>query len=157
MKRPTFEDYPRIFELLKRAFAPSTFESDLVRNLKDKGKISFDLIIEEGSQVLAYICYSTAYGTRRTRIGYHLAPVAVLPERQGEGLGRRIIIESLIALGNNLPVYVLGDPNYYATFGFKMDKTQKCIFDPSGEHFMVINAGGRLPARDVGYEDEFMG
>ena len=87
MKKPTSDDYPKLFELLKRAFAPSMYESDLARDLKDKGKISFDFIIEEGGQVLAYICYSTAYGTGRTRIGYHLAPVAVLPERQREGLG----------------------------------------------------------------------
>jgi predicted N-acetyltransferase YhbS len=89
------------------------------------------------------------------KIGYHLAPVAVLPERHGKGLGHRIIAESLRAIGDHLPVYVLGNPAYYIRFGFKIDRTQKCIFDPSGDQFMVLNSGGPLPPRQVLYEGEF--
>ena len=157
MRKPTFNDYSQILRLLDRAFAPSGFESNLVRNLRENHKISFDFCIEEQGQVLAYICYTTAYSAERTKIGYHLAPVAVLPEKQGQGLGHRIISESLKTIGDSLPVYVLGDPNYYLRFGFKRDRTQRCSFDPSGDHFMVISPGSPLPARDVGYEKEFMG
>ena len=85
MRKPALDDYPEILQLLDRAFAPSTYESILVRKLRE-----------------------------------------------------------------------VGDPNYYARFGFKIDKTQKCSFDPSGEHFMVISQGSPLPARDVGYEEEFI-
>jgi predicted N-acetyltransferase YhbS len=155
MRKPAFDDYHQIFRLLDRAFAPSGYESILVRNLRDNRKISFDFCIEEHGHVLAYICYTTAYSLERTT-GYHLAPVAVLPEKQGQGLGGKIISESLKTLGNSLPVYVLGDLNYYARFGFKKDRTQKCSFDPSGDHFMVISTGSLLPKRDVGYEEEFM-
>ena len=157
MRKPTIDDYPQILQLLDRAFAPSTHESALVNNLHDKRKLSFDFIIEEGCQLVAYICYSNAYDTERVKIGYHLAPVAVQPERQGKGLGHRIIADSLRAIGDSLPVYVLGNPAYYMRLGFKIDRTQKCIFDLSGDHFMVLNAGGPLPARHVGYEREFTG
>ncbi len=157
MRKPGLDYYSQIFRLLDRAFAPSGYESILVKNLRDNLKISFDFYIEEQGRVLAYVCYTTAYDTERTKIGYHLAPVAVLPEKQGQGFGHKILSESLKTIGNSLPVYVLGDPNYYSRFGFKKDRTQKCSFAPSGDHFMVISRGGPLPARDVGYEEEFMG
>jgi putative acetyltransferase len=81
----------------------------------------------------------------------------VLPGEQGQGLGDKIISESLKAIGDSLPTYVLGNPNYYSRFGFRKDLTQKCSFDPSGDHFMIINPGSPQPARDVRYEEEFMG
>lgn len=111
-------------------------------------------MIEKNGVPLAYICYSAAYDGNRIRIGYHLAPLAVLPEKQRQGLGKRIIRESLREMGKGQPVYVLGDPEYYKRFGFRLDKTQKCPFDPDGGHFMV-RFDGPLPAREVLYEDEF--
>jgi putative acetyltransferase len=157
IRKPAAEDYVQISHLLEDAFSPSPVEMNLVKKLRDKGKISFDFIIEENREVVAYICYSAAYDTGKVRIGYHLAPVAVLPKEQGKGLGRRIIIESLKTLGNRYPVYVLGDPNYYSQFGFRIDQTQKCIFDPSGEHFMVLADNLLpLPPREVSYEEEFL-
>lgn len=50
-----------------------------------------------------------------------LAPLAVLPETQGTGVGRGLIEEGcrvLAARGVSL-VFVLGDPNYYGRFGFE--------------------------------------
>lgn len=140
--------------MLDRAFAPSISESNLVKNLRNKGEISFDLVLEKNGEVLAYVCYSAAYDNRKSKIGYHLAPVAVLPQRQRQGLGKQIIRESLLAMGKTEPVYVLGDPEYYSRFGFRLDKTQKCVFDPEGNHFMVLS-DNPLPPRDVLYEEEF--
>ncbi len=155
IKRPADNDYLQIFYLLDRAFAASILESNLVKKLRDHQKISFDFIIEKKGKVVAYICYSTAYDDRKIKIGYHLAPIAVLPEKQRQGLGQQIIKESLKIAGTSLPVYILGDPEYYKRTGFRIDKTQKCAFDPEGAHFMV-HSREPLPARDVFYEDEFM-
>lgn len=50
-----------------------------------------------------------------------LAPLAVLPEVQGTGVGRGLIEEGcriLAARGVSL-VFVLGDPDYYGRFGFE--------------------------------------
>ncbi len=154
-KKPSNTDYPQIYHLLDRAFAPSVSESNLVKNLRDKGKISSDFIIEKDGRVLAYICYSAAYDSQKARIGFHLAPLAVLPEWQHQGLGKRITAESLKKLPKGQPVYVLGDPEYYRKFGFRIDKTQKCGFDPERDHFMVLS-DVPLPPREVLYEDEFM-
>lgn len=50
-----------------------------------------------------------------------LAPLAVLPEVQGTGVGRGLIeagCRILAARGGSL-VFVLGDPDYYGRFGFE--------------------------------------
>ena len=46
-----------------------------------------------------------------------LAPVAVLPDFQGRGIGAQLIREALTSAGGS-PVTVLGDPSYYGRFGF---------------------------------------
>lgn len=154
IKKPDNTHYSGIFQLLDRAFAPSISESKLVKDLHDKEKISFDLMIEQNGRILAYICYSAAYDSSKTMIGYHLAPLAVLPEKQRQGLGQKVSRQSLKLLPKGMPVYVLGDPAYYKRFGFRTDKTQKCAFDPEGHHFMVLFEGA-LPEREVMYEEEF--
>lgn len=154
MKQPSSTDYPQIFHLLGRAFAPSISESELIKKLRGKGKISHDFMIKKNAVVLAYICYSAAYDSQKAKIGHHLAPLGVLPGKQRQGLGQRIVRESLKLLPEGQPVYVLGDPEYYTRFGFRMDKTQKCPFDPDGNHFMVLSKGP-LPAREILYEEEF--
>jgi putative acetyltransferase len=154
IKKPSNADYPDIYHLLDRAFAPSIAEANLVSSLNDAGKIKLDLVIEQQGRILGYICYSAAVDDSGTAIGYHLAPLAVLPERQRQGLGHQLTRKSLRLLSGSMPVYVLGDPEYYRRFGFRIDKTQKCIFDPEGDHFMVLFAGP-LPAREVFYEREF--
>lgn len=50
-----------------------------------------------------------------------LGPVAVAPERQGRGLGRRLVRHGLAraaALGHG-GVLLVGDPAYYGRFGFR--------------------------------------
>ncbi|MBB6450854.1 putative N-acetyltransferase YhbS [Geomicrobium halophilum] len=50
-----------------------------------------------------------------------LAPVSVLPEYQSQGIGKRLILESL-EKANELgyhSVIVMGHPKYYPKFGFK--------------------------------------
>lgn len=49
-----------------------------------------------------------------------LAPIAVAPAAQGQGLGGALVREGLIRLANEgvACVLVLGDPNYYSRFGF---------------------------------------
>ncbi len=154
IRRPIPEDLLRISDLLDRAFAPSISESELVRNLRDRGKISLDAVLEQGGVVAAYICFSRAYDERRNPVGFHLAPLAVLPGMQRRGLGQRLISKSIALLGTRQPVYVLGDPAYYSRSGFRIDRTQHCVFDPEGKHFMVLWPGP-LPHRTVGYEQEF--
>ena len=92
-----------------------------------------------------------------------LAPVAVLPEFQKQGIGSELIREGLKAcqqLGYD-SVIVLGHPEYYPKFGFKQADTWG-IKDPFGapaEAFMALELKkGALEGASgiVEYPDEFL-
>ena len=55
-----------------------------------------------------------------------VGPVAVLPERQGEGIGKALMVASLSAMDARapLPLVMIGDPEYYGRFwGFSAAPT----------------------------------
>ncbi len=91
-----------------------------------------------------------------------LAPIAVLPEFQGRGIGSRLIREGLPACreaGYGAAV-VLGDPGLYGRFGFGRASRQGLANEYGvDEPFMVVqleqdNLGD---ARVVRYQPEFRG
>ena len=47
-----------------------------------------------------------------------LAPVSVAPESQSLGIGAALV-RALIGEATDVPITVLGDPDYYARFGFE--------------------------------------
>ena len=55
------DDLESIVRLLDLAFAPSRFESRLVRALMTNQHSIHHWVIEHGQHVLAYVCYSLAY------------------------------------------------------------------------------------------------
>ncbi len=111
-------DREQISEVLEAAF-PSGAESALVRELRKNGHLVISLVAEEGAQLLGYIGFSPVMqGTEI--IGLGLAPVAVRPEHQRNGVGSELITQGLrraAKSGFDL-VVVLGDPLYYRRFGF---------------------------------------
>lgn len=59
-----------------------------------------------------------------------VGPVAVVPERQGEGYGKALMLAALDAVGHTgeagsaLPQILIGDPDYYGRFfGFSAEHT----------------------------------
>ena len=56
-----------------------------------------------------------------------VGPVAVLPEQQGRGFGKALMVASIAALNPEapLPQVMIGDPEYYGRFwGFSNEHTQ---------------------------------
>ena len=88
---------------------------------------------------------------RAQPLRFGLAPVGVLPEAQGRGIGSGLIeagIEGCRALGA-VGVVLLGDPRYYARFGFVAASTFRLVYAPVGEHpaFQALELvpGGFVP------------
>ncbi len=54
-----------------------------------------------------------------------IGPVAVVPERQGEGFGHMLMAAQAEAMdpAAPLPQVMIGDPEYYSRFGFVADHT----------------------------------
>jgi putative acetyltransferase len=146
-------------------------EADLVDRLRGVAStVSF--VAVEAEQVLGHIFYSPVEilqsGRSASAEGIDplfilgLAPVAVLPERQRQGIGALLIQHSLAEcarLGCQA-VVVLGHPEYYPRFGFvpASEKGLRCEYDVPDEAFMVqVLASGALDERSgvVKYRSEF--
>lgn len=84
---------------------------------------------------------------------YILAPLAVVPEMQGMGIGRRLIESGLAILrkrGAEL-VFVLGDPRYYGRFGFRTGHQVRAPYAlPYPEAWMCLPLGKLAPEALVG-------
>ncbi len=102
-------------------------EADLVTRLCDDGDAILSLVAVAGDDdtVIGHILFSdlpvkTINGLVRA---VALAPVAVLPDRQGQGIGGGLIMRGLkdIAELGVEAVIVLGEPEYYQRFGFSHD------------------------------------
>jgi len=101
-------------------------EADLVDSLRTEGAVLLSLAGEWEGRVVGHILFSrmfvdTADGPIAAAA---LAPVAVLPEFQGRGMGGRLItegLELLRELGERI-VIVLGHPEYYERFGFSCER-----------------------------------
>lgn len=114
------EDAALIEPLLEKCFGPERIKKTAYKireKLEPIPELSF--VVRENEKLLATIRYWPV------NIGEYseallLGPIAVDPERQGEGLGVSLIRKSLQVaqdLGYQV-VLLVGDPEYYEQFGF---------------------------------------
>lgn len=52
-----------------------------------------------------------------------VGPVAVTPERQGTGIGHRLMQRAMAAAGDDAALMLVGDAPYYQRFGFTAERT----------------------------------
>jgi putative acetyltransferase len=115
------KDIQQVTEILKTAF-PTDAESKLVNALRANGKAVISLVAVKGDEVLGHILFSPVTTTPLSlQKGIGLAPVAVRPDIQSQGLGSQLIRGGL-RLWQELDFdfcVVLGSPKYYQRFGFE--------------------------------------
>jgi putative acetyltransferase len=140
-----------------------TKDSDAIRRVNDKafenlaeGKVIdkirssdaeiLSLVAEKEDKIVGHIFYSTAEikSKNSTIRGMGLAPMAVLPEFQKQGIGKMLIQESLNMLRKEEHAFiiVLGHEDYYPKFGFEKASKYgiKCQWDGvPDEAFMIMN------------------
>ena len=99
-------------------------EARLVARLRQEAQPHVSLVAEAAGRVIGHVFCSpvTIEGDRTDVPAGGLAPVAVLPDAQGRGVGGALIragIEASRPLGWQL-LFVLGHPAYYGRFGFEL-------------------------------------
>jgi putative acetyltransferase len=150
----SIDDWTEVDQLLKFAFAGSTFESTLVMSLRHAGRDIIERIIRQDGRIVAHLALSIAY-RGPAPIGFHLAPVAVHPDYQRHGFGTSIVFQALAETRvAEASIFVLGDPRFYGRFGFRRVQKPSCSFDPGNQHFQAL----RWACDDeftIGYEPEF--
>ncbi len=155
-------DDERIAFVVRRAFGTEA-EVQLVSDLRDEGAMALELVAEHGDEgVVGHIAYSRldVRAGEQTANAVALAPLAVLPTLQRQGIGRALVMQSLEHLrqrGAEIAI-VLGDPAYYSQFGFSALLARLLQAPYAGDAFQALElragALGRRPWR-VAYADAF--
>src|SRR6516165_4423395 len=134
-------DFERIRHVNRLAFGRED-EARLVDALRAGGYARLSLVAEEGGQVVGHVLFSdlpivTQAGTLHTLA---LAPVAVLPAHQRQGVGSRLVREGLRACAEagHRVVVVLGHADYYPRFGFSARLAERLKAPFSGAAFMAL-------------------
>jgi len=137
----TGEDAEAIRAVHLAAF-PTSAEADLVTRLQEDYDSEISLVAEQSGEIVGHVMLSrmnVSAGSQAFR-ALGLGPVGVLPGAQGSGIGSELIRFALgIAgtLGEEV-IFVLGEPEYYARFGFSAEAAAPFASPYSGPYFMAL-------------------
>lgn len=134
----TSDDHAAIHAVVEAAFRQPD-EADLVDALRADGDALVELVAEEDGAVVGHILFSPLATDTGAKFAA-LAPLAVQPGRQKDGLGTMLMQvghELCRAAGVEASI-VLGHPAYYPRVGYSAEaaKTVKAPF--SGPSFMAL-------------------
>ncbi len=149
VRQETIEDFEIVYEVVKAAFLNAEHtngdEQNLVVRLRKSAafipELSLVAVIDD--KIVGHIMFAKIKiknGTEEFE-SLVLAPVSVVPEMQGKGIGAKMIIEGhkiaqRLAYGS---VILVGHPSYYPRFGY-VPASRFAItapFDVPDEAFMV--------------------
>ena len=138
----TTSDHSAIRKINELAFGRPN-EANLVDALRHNADPFISLVAELSGQVVGHIFFSPVKiendNSVFTALG--LAPMAVLPEFQNQGIGSTLVragLEKCQQIEHDI-VVVLGHPNYYPRFGFipSQRKEIRCEYDVPDDVFMI--------------------
>ena len=140
-------------------------EANLVDRLRGIGSTFSFVAVQSDHRIVGHLFFSlvTVEGKCSKNLSVlGLAPVAVLPNYQRQGIGTLLIRQGLkeCARSGFNAVVVLGHPDFYSRFGFipASRKSLKCEYDVPEEAFMVLELeSGALEdcSGTVKYRSEF--
>lgn len=153
--RPLTPEYaPKAAALLLQAFAPCKNEVQLFDALHEKERELHEWVCIHRDAVVAYVCFSPAFDGNEF-CGLHLAPLAVKPQMQGQGIGSELLRFALRQerIRENT-IFVVGNPSFYQKFGFEPCEQPICPFAKNNAGFLGLR---NTPAQPylVGYLPEF--
>ena len=114
-------DRAQISELVRRAFDNRAEEPNLVDLIRERGNARLATVAEDAGVLVGYVLASPLNLVPRSPLNcLAIAPVAVIPERQGEGIGSQLIHHAIdLARDDGIDaLFLLGHPSYYPRFGF---------------------------------------
>ena len=138
------EDIVFIHSVNEQAFGRVS-EAKLVDTLRQAGADHLSLVADDNGFIVGHIMFTPVLVTEEKQElqGMGLAPMAVQPSRQRQGIGSLLVKYGLNILHEKgCPfVIVLGHPEYYPRFGFKPASTFNLKSQWNGvpdEAFMIL-------------------
>jgi putative acetyltransferase len=158
-------DAKAIAGVIAAAFADASqggrFEQRIVDALRADGQLSVSLVAERDESVIGHVAFSpVTIGAGGDAGWYGLAPLAVRPDCQRRSVGAGLVrtgLDALRRLGARGCV-VLGDPAYYARFGFA--PAGDIVFPQAPPAYLLVlsfDETAPRPAGEVRYHDAFHG
>ena len=151
-------DFDQVDQLVATAFAPvaesNGSEVDLIHQLRTTYDYhpSLEMVVKPGhGKVVGHGLLSpvTVRGDRHTTNILALAPLAVHPEWQGQGVGEQLLreLESRAQLAGYPAISVVGDSQYYGRRGYVMAEDfaiHNTLGVPMGNHLIKALRPGAL-------------
>ncbi len=131
-------------------------EHFIVNALRAANALSVSLVAELDGKVVGHIAFSPMRIDGRECPWFILGPVGVLPERQRQGIGGELIrqgLEAIRKLGAEGCVLV-GDPAYYARFGFTR-RSELILEGVPPYNLMCLPMAGPVPHGHVSHHAAF--
>lgn len=124
--RPEREVDASAIQAVNEAAFGASDEANLVDALRREGFVLLSLVAEAEGRIVGHVLFSRMWiaGATGRLDAVALAPIAVVPERQRQGIGGQLIhrgLEMLRERGERI-VVVLGHPDYYPRFGFSSER-----------------------------------
>lgn len=164
LRHETPDDIAAIEAVTIAAFAnaPHTSHTEqfIVRALRAANELKLSIVAEEHGQVVGHVALSPVTITDsqgRQAVGwYGLGPISVLPPRQSQGIGSRLMEQALSELRamRAAGCVLLGEPAYYGRFGFQAHAGLQLPGVPPG-YFMALALHGTVPEGIAHYSDAF--
>lgn len=138
-------DFDAVRKLNKKAFKGNN-ESKLVDSVREADYFipALSLVAEKDGKVVGHILFSPIRikDAERATPALALAPMAVLPDFQNQGIGSGLVkygLEECRKLGHKI-VVVVGHADYYPRFGFLKagEKGLQLPFEAPAEIFMAL-------------------
>lgn len=138
--------------LLRATFAGPA-EAGLVRALRAEGRMELEMVLPWSDGVAGYLALSRLIAPEGWLA---LAPVAMAPDWQGEGWGRRFVaaVQRLTAIKGQT-VVVLGKPSFYGRCGFRQDRAAGLVSPYPVDHMLVSAPGEDFPKDTLVYPASF--
>lgn len=158
------EDIKQIHMVNERAFeAPE--EARIVDDLREKCPDALSLVADDEGEIVGHIFFSPVEIESSGIVvkGMGLAPMAVRPDRQNQGIGSQLVRAGLEILEKQGCAYVIvvGHPGYYPKFGFESASKYNLTCQWEGvpdEAFMIVvnDPSSLIGVKGVArYRDEF--
>jgi putative acetyltransferase len=127
-----------IIDLVRRAFSDQTrdgsYEAGVVAETwrRQAGPKDLELVADAGGSIVGHVLAAIGDVDGDPMVG--IAPLSVSPEHQGKGIGSalmRELLQRVEAAGWPIAL-LLGDPHYYARFGFRPAAELGITYGPVG-------------------------
>ncbi len=142
----TAADHARVRAVQEAAFGPRA-EADLVAALRSSVQPQLSLVAELGDELVGHVFFSPVWIAAPScgaPAAGALAPIGVAPAHQGRGIGSALVqngLDGCARLGFRA-VFLVGDPAYYARFGFELAA-------PRGLHYLSSAFDAAFQVREL--------